>query len=365
MHISCKSFLSLLCCVILGSCSAQPGKDLTKEYLKTVRALQLQPVYPPREEYQVGDVFFVVYDGNDVDNLDLYRRMWLGTLTSVRAIANHYMASRINFEPSADANDDKLAEVSPNQIDFSGGAVSLNEAARQSLPLVSFPTISGRASTAGALGGYGFLQSFGLALGRLETVSLDFGDTRAFGLPFNGELIDGAYEAEFQEKICPRFKIINGFNPAPEGGFQCPEDRTCEVYIVTRTVVTRTLTYSYTNARIARLALSRLSEGDTPNQSTLPIPGDLSVNLTVAPEATPQEANQLLKTITAELASGLTASKVDGTETSGLNFLGFKGSALAFQRPFLKPVAVAYNGLRADPDWWWENVCVPSQIPKH
>ena len=51
-------------------------------YSENFRSLGLTPVFPPREEFQTGDVFYIEYD-NDQDNPNLLvheaERTWLGT----------------------------------------------------------------------------------------------------------------------------------------------------------------------------------------------------------------------------------------------------------------------------------------------
>lgn len=347
----------------LTACSAIPQGDLRDKYAETVRNIGLTPVYPPREDFQVGDVIHVSYDPKDRDNLDKYQRTWLGSLTSVMNVANGYLASRINFPDSDTIEDGAKTQIKADQDDLSSGRVTLDDGARRSLPIVSFPSVSGAASTAGSLGGYGFLRSFGLALGRNESVSLDFGDTRAFGLPDGGIAIDGQYEQEFRGKVCG--SKLELFLQKDEFGqlarttngntvSACPKGRTCLVMIVTRTFLTRTLTYNYTSAAIARAALNDL-RGPAPggNTTPLPLPGNLDVNVTLGPDA---DASQL-DTLVGGLTTAVQEARTDGKPTNGLNFVGIQGNGMVFQRVFRKPVAIAYDALAGPPDFFQKEIC--------
>ncbi|MFN3315055.1 MAG: hypothetical protein ACK46Q_16560, partial [Hyphomonas sp.] len=47
-----------ICFVLaLSSCTAVSGDDLAQKYQQRTRELGLFPVYPPREEFQIGDVY--------------------------------------------------------------------------------------------------------------------------------------------------------------------------------------------------------------------------------------------------------------------------------------------------------------------
>lgn len=346
----------------LTACSALPGRDLYRQYTESVRDLSLVPVYPPREEFQVGDVYLIEYDESDPDDIGDREREWLGSLSAVQTISNEYLSSRINF-PDSDltpAMDDFA--IAPTQDDLRTSIVTLANGERRTLPLVSFPAVSGQASTAGTLGGYGFLRSFGLALGQNETVSLDFGDTRVFGLERANVLVaeDPRVAAEFAHEICPLLR--RAMDPATDDQgrhtrvYDCPEGQTCELMIVTQTVLTRTLNFTYTNARIARLALSRLDSPVSETPSVLPIPGNLDVTVEVGPEADGEALSQLIAALSTQVQQ--VQSDVGSTsETSSLNFTGLTARGLQFQREFRKPVAVAYDAVFATPQEAWEGFC--------
>ena len=46
--------------LLLLGCSAVPNSDISVQYKKEARKLGLYPVYPPREEFQIGDVYLFV-----------------------------------------------------------------------------------------------------------------------------------------------------------------------------------------------------------------------------------------------------------------------------------------------------------------
>lgn len=351
----------LVVATLVTACSALPERDLYMNYTEAVRSFDLVPVYPPREEFQVGDVFLIVYNPEEPDSIEERDRFWLGTLESVQTIANEYLSTRINFPDSnlTPAQDDFA--ITPTQDDLRTSVVTLANGERRTLPLVSFPSVSGQASSAGTLGGYGFLQSFGLALGRNETVSLNFGDTRVFGVERADWIVgeDPRVGAEFQHQICPVLR------PALEGVIQnglstmrydCPEGRACDIMIVTQTVLTRTLNFTYTNARIARLALSQLDSPLPQTPNVIPIPGNLDVTVEVPADANGEALSGLITALSTQVQQ-VQSNAGNTNETSALNFTGLTARGLQFQREFRKPVAIAYDALFATPEVAWDAYC--------
>lgn len=351
---------TLLALPLLAACSAQPGPDIAKNYLTTVRDLQLSPIYPPREEFQVGDVYFIENDPKDINDITSTRRFWLGAIENVLKLSNDYLSSRINYVDS-DLNKKKDAfEIKPPQNDLRTGIVSLADGERRSLPLVSFPSVSGRASTAGAFGGYGFVRSFGLAFGQNESVDLDFGDTRAFGLPPGALAIDESYQPAFRRHICPvmQSEIVQRLdkdkNPVLENGhpvfdYECSEGKDCQVLIVTRTILTRSIDFTYSNAQIARLALNRLTSEPPDTPTALPLPGNLNLDITIGPDSSGEGLDKLVTGLTTAIDSAQ-GNGANANETSALSFAGINGRGLTFRRTFRKPVAIAWEGYEVFPE---------------
>ncbi|MDJ0826517.1 MAG: hypothetical protein QNJ16_13525 [Rhodobacter sp.] len=281
-------------------------------------------------------------------------------MQSMREQANKYLESRITF---ADTNintkasgGNKEFDLQPGQPDFAAGVVALNDGARRSLPIVAFPTIKGSAASAGALGGYGFLRSFGLAVGSSEQVELDFTDTRAFGVPLGAAAASGKYEKEYTNTVCAIIDKQRNRNLA-EIGFQrlglvaesvdvpkeemCGEGRICDIAVITRTYLTRRVVFTYSSARVARLAAAARRSPAPEDAKTVPIPGNLSVDITLAPDPDGTQIKDLVN----GLSSAVTSSGGEDIESSALSFLGFQGNSIAFQRVYLKPVAIAYDSI--------------------
>ncbi len=336
--------IGLAAAVFLGACSAGPNRNLIAKYDEMVRGLGLTPVYPPREELQVGDVFFVSYDARRPNDRSQSFGVWVGSLDSVRHDANAYTRSRINFNDTGTNNN--AFKTRTTQSDFSGGRVSVNADGRTSLPLVTFPTISGAATTAGALGSFGFLRSFGLGFGTAETVSIDFADTRAFGVPIGAVRSRNTFKNEYQSKICSHANrtLSAAMQMAAAREIDppkiCENGRKCHYTVVTRTYMTREIDYRYTSAQIARIAASRARGELGSDPTTQPATSNVDLNITIGDNTSAEDLAKLAAALQPSVTNPNTKKEFDG-----LSFTGFQGNTMTFKRTLQKPVTIAYDGL--------------------
>ncbi|WP_300039526.1 hypothetical protein [uncultured Roseobacter sp.] len=341
------------------ACTAVPNDDLLEKYEETVRAQRLTPVYPPREEFQVGDVFLRSYKRENPTIDDTYS-IWLGTLASMRSEANRYLATRINHldtDTQETGSDDKKVkfDVKPDQTDFASGSVALNNGTRVTLPLAPFPVITGVATSAGSFGGYGFTQSFGLSFGASEQVSLDFTDSRSFGVPLGAAASAGRFGGEYVHRICSPTQgqsqsaaktgaeVMRAL--ADSNGIEemCSGERICDIAVITRTYLTRRLVFTYSGAKVAQLAAAQLRDPTQIPTTTLAVPGNVNLDITIS-ETDPD--GKQLKALTDALTTA-NQSLDTSNKSNALNFLGFQGNTLSFDRTYIKPVAFAYESY----DW--------------
>lgn len=330
----------------LMACSPNINGNILNNYFDTVRKLGMTPVYPPREELQVGDVFFTSWNPEKENDRSSQTSVWITNLSSVRDAANSYLRTRINYANTVTASTPKA----PQQTDFSSGSVATNAQERVTLPIVSFPSVSGSATTAGSFGALGFIRSFGLGFGSSASMSINFTDTRAFGIPYGGTLLGQAFDEEFGRIPCDKiYTAVEGalFSQSltlETRGPLCKKPRKCTVDIVTNTYLTRKIEYSYSSAKIAQLAASSLN--GTPRkapENTLAIPGNVSVDITVGEDADGSDLQGLISAL-----QGNTSAAGGANEAASFNFVGIQGNSLKFDRVYQKPIAVAYEAVNYD-----------------
>lgn len=68
--------LSIILSVNLGSCTSDPIKpfEVQQRWSKNMRQLGIVPVFPPREDFFVGDVYLTSYDPDSEFLNELYNR---------------------------------------------------------------------------------------------------------------------------------------------------------------------------------------------------------------------------------------------------------------------------------------------------
>src|SRR3569832_1877969 len=89
-----RFLLLFVSALVLVSCSSFDG-DLSRKYTEAARKLGITPVYPPREEFQIGDVYLVSSIPGDPDSAV---SVWLGTMDNFRGRANSFLQSRVAFQ---------------------------------------------------------------------------------------------------------------------------------------------------------------------------------------------------------------------------------------------------------------------------
>lgn len=329
--------IGLVLPAFLLGCSPNFG-DIRQEYSKTVRELAIVPVYPPREEFQVGDVFAVSYGPEILDT----ERLYLGNIPQVADRAEKYMASRIVFRSSGEQGD------KDQQDTFGRGLTRRGEITIESLPLAPFPQIQADAGWTGSLGVVDLLRAIGIGGGQRTNVLLSFEDVRTYGVPHveagnvtdleNSAALMFLQHSTLVDRELNRRVLIEaaaGTNVESD-----PTKRCIGGYLVTKVYLTRKITYTYQNNSIVAAGIRRAEAGS--DLSTLNPPDRISVNVNV-------DGNGLITQETGDgeidgFRTGLDDLAKSGSQGDTLNFEGWDARGISFSQEFDRPVAIAYDG---------------------
>ncbi|WP_137111102.1 hypothetical protein [Rhodobacter sp. SY28-1] len=310
--------------VLLG-CAPLVQRDLRLEYFAQTRAIGMTPVYPPRGEVQVGDVYLIYTPASG--GVDEATSLYMGRMGSMRQQALAYLSSR-----------DNIGALMPSGTS-TGDLTGMKE-----LPAVNFPTITGSAASSASLGAIAPVFSGVFSVGSLDTVSMKFVDVRAFGVPFLSALIDSH---DFHQTVCPVLLDRKSKLYRQLGYTKVPEDMTapcadtdamakgqrCDVHIVTRTYLTRQIQFTYNQKR--RLGASGSAARPLPAAAPVaPVPS-VSVNI---------DANTPPNTATAVI-DALKAPTNTSTSSVGAAVVSETSQGLAFDQSFKDPLAVAYESV--------------------
>lgn len=306
-------------------CAPLVQKDLRLEYFAQTRAIGMTPVYPPRGEVQVGDVYLIFTPaGGGVDEATA---LYVGRMVSMRHQALTYLASR-----------DDVGGLMPEGT----GAVKFGQMER--LPAVNFPTITGSAASSASLGAIAPVFSGLLSVGSLDTVSMKFVDVRAFGVPFLSASISSP---DFRQTVCPVLLDRKTKLYRQLGYSRTPEDETapcadtdalskgqrCDMHIVTRTYLTRQIQFTYNQKR--RIGASGSAATPLPAATAVtPIP---SVSVNIDANTPPNTATSVIDALKAPVNTSVSSV--------GAAVVSETSQGLAFDQSFKDPLAVAYESV--------------------
>jgi hypothetical protein len=167
----------------------QPRLSVAKQWNEAIQMLGFEPVYPPVEDIQVGDVFAMISDDAAADSATdepfAGRSIKLLHLDMTREIEDAY---RVVYQfPGTGIRPEKDGQVWPQAI--STDSLFKPPATRTALPLVLFPrfTITNVKRASGSANATSTSQllngAFGADANSTETVEVRFSGTETYGVP--------------------------------------------------------------------------------------------------------------------------------------------------------------------------------------
>jgi len=165
----------------------QPKLSVAKQWNEAIEKLGFEPVYPPIEDIQVGDVFAMITDdavsGSATDEPFAGRSIKLLHLDMTREIEDAY---RVVYQfPGTNDRPEHDGQIWPQAI--SAGSLFKPPATRTALPLLLFPrfTITNVKRASGSASAMSQLLNgtFGADANTTETVEVRFSATESYGVP--------------------------------------------------------------------------------------------------------------------------------------------------------------------------------------
>ena len=165
----------------------QPRLSVAKQWNEAIQKLGFEPVYPPVEDIQVGDVFAMITDDavsdSATDEPFAGRSIKLLHLDMTKEIEDAY---RVVYQfPATTVRPEHDGQIWPQAI--STESLFKPPAVRTALPLVLFPrfTITNVKRASGSTGATSQLLSgaFGADANSTETVEVRFSATETYGVP--------------------------------------------------------------------------------------------------------------------------------------------------------------------------------------
>ena len=338
---------------VLFGCGPAGEEPVAEAYGDAVRELGIFPVFPPREEFQVGDIYFWSQSKSDPsDTISVY----IDTLDWVRQDASHFMLSRIVF---TETDIDPAAQDAGEAADLYSEAGLLSRrqdltgddrAVLTSLPIAAFPSITADAGFAGGLSISQLLAGVGLGGGGRTQLTLNFNDVRTYWVPKSRIsnrvaevlplLVGGKREFAVAEARRSLLTRHDGISADP-----CGDGRHCGFSVITRVYLTRRIDYTYRNASIVAAGLRRAEAqaGQLAQQGQAPqAPPSVVVSVATGTDGsldTTQTQQQL-----ATLQQQVNSLAENQSQGQGLSFSSWDALGITFSRNFQRPVAVGWDG---------------------
>jgi hypothetical protein len=321
--------------------------SLPAEYLNNARKLGLIPIYPPGEDFQVGDVFLIMRtdDPNEV------ARYYVGYYEPAIEAAEEHMKTRLAFQRTitASAPGSNKMEISVVQEDlFNGELRNRGHLNIDSLPVAAIPGFTADAGYSAGSIANGLLQSIGLLGSQRTKVTLNFVDVRSYWLePLSFKNISSNDISDFASDTLGKLSGANKNQIAIElckdalvsrragiGNLFEAEKVKFEASLVTRVYLTRKIDYTYRNSQIIGAGL-RMARDDS--KGTLTVPQVIINNAPAVPAGA--ELDNEVGAINDAINSALNSSG----EGVGLRYSSWNALGLTFSEIYARPVAIAYE----------------------
>jgi hypothetical protein len=324
--------------LLLLGCSAVPNSDISVQYKKEARKLGLNPVYPPREEFQIGDVYIWA---RRKGSLNQEVTAYMGSEHRFVHAADRFMAERIVFQETGAKNG------GGKQSDLFGKALRQRKQENiTSLPIAAFPSVSGDAGFSGGVGILKALQAIGIAGGARTQVTLDFNDVRTYWVP--------KIEAVKATGSDPVAALANLYRQNPQGYLRqileqnyqrsklritgqtmCEADLEFGVSVVSRVYLTRSISYTYRNGRIVSAGIKRATTGGLSD-----VPSAPAVNVNISNSGELESNDAQLSALQNQIDA---LSKSQGTGDS-VAFQTWDARGITFERTYDRPVSIGWDG---------------------
>lgn len=297
--------------VILSACAPLPSVDPAEEYDRAVRVLGLNPVYPPRQNFRVGDVYLVpTGSGRPRD------RFLLGHLSKVERYA-------------ADWDRQSLPVFVRREV--ASGTFSDSV----SMMPVAFPSVTVSAASAAALGGGVPGGSGALGFGRARMVTIGFANTREFGLPGGMRPPRSVYNMELHNVLWAeggfcrdRGEQEKYLGPRDEGAIGPRSDYM--LLVITHIIVSDKITYTYNDSMAARVASS------VPSRSVDGIvPPEVNLSIQIDGSTSPETLGAL--------SAAVSPIAVGKNDRVGAGLASANGTLVTFSQNLGGYVAIAYD----------------------
>jgi hypothetical protein len=325
----------LLFSAVISSNDIQEAADpqtVACDWARTISALHIYPVYPPSEDFHVGDLIAIRELGN-VNPCDK------GSSTSVLFRTMH-MAHVPGAETALQKHYGKLLQlpVTPDKYDGTSPVIADNDlftaaTTFKSVPIVAFPgiTVATASTTTGSAGFLSDVRNLfaGSERTRSNKVQLKIPEAATYGLDADEalSLIDQYCTDNF---VCTKDGVRQALSSKTEDEF-------VNLYFIIRIYVTRAIDYQYgSDTAVAAAVKVKLKDEASGSKSASP-PAPNSQQQTQT-----QSTAQSLETTRTRVIQDLGYLAQGGQLTTA----GVTSAGVVLRTQFARPVVIGYSAIR-------------------
>ncbi|WP_439608532.1 hypothetical protein [Hydrogenophaga sp.] len=358
-QLSRSSVPLLLAATLLASCANKGGPGtLARDWSCKMREMQISPFFPPREDVQVGDVYWLAKVAatdaksycahSPVAGDFLPMPVHLGYLPEVMTLAKTHYEKRPNFPKttplagtvSLGPNGATIAFTPAGTGAIEGVDTLFTTGVSNRTRVVGFPDFMSvkidRLSLGAIVPIQGMFTPFGLSIDDVEEASISIPVAESYGVPvataFQG------FPADKKASFCAVSKLLAAKTATdPEKG-----DTTGVAVLVNEVFYTRVIDVSITSKSATAISLARDRQG----ASSATIPSTTSSGITVPANSASTglvESNAQLNAVTQGVLKILEARN----NVPGVSFAAEQGrsATINMRRIFDRPVAIGYRSV--------------------
>lgn len=336
----------------LPACSQMFKEPPGIVYAESVRQLGIYPVYPPREDLQVGDIYgFEVKPGVEKARL---RNVYVDSIDLTPHI-REYLRGRYTFGTTATiattaTTINGVSGQITSQADAPSGGQLFDSPATQNLPITGFPAIEVNSglSLSLAAGSGSIGAAFGFGSTETLKMRLNYGMVTSYTVPI--PVADAEFKRycdieEFKvEDRCSEKNLTRYMNLK----YQFSESnrdsvRGANVLMVSKVYLARAISYTFNDRSLAAAAASVVNREQNKQAVAPTLGGSLLTSALADKDA--DMVNALAAFQTALNNSVTTAVSNANTEGATLGLASYTENSVTFEQIFQRPVVIGYEAV--------------------
>jgi hypothetical protein len=347
----------LAAATLLGGCSTKFGPgQLARDWSCKMREMQIRPLFPPREDVQVGDVFVLARvadtdaraycSGSDKDGDYLPLPVHLGYVPNVMKTAKAHYEGRPDFPRTTPAGGTVTLSATAATVTFAPASTSVIEGTdsffvqgrAHRTRLVGFPDFMSvkidRASLGAIIPIQGVFTPFGLSMEDVEDASISIPVAESYGVPVATAW--AAFPPADRASMCALAATVAGSGSAGASG----------VVMVHEVFYTRAIDISIQSRRAAAFGIGRDREG----AGAVTVPAVTSTGI-VSPAASVTQQGSATVAHMGAVVQGVAQILAARNNVPGVSFSAEQGrsTSINMRRVFDRPVAIGYRSIPLSP----------------